>query len=405
MRNTLLLRADPFESGIWHWLRLDQEGKPLGGLHSGALTGAAEEAAGLKAVLLAPAIDCLLTKVRIPGRNRQKLQRAAPYALEDQVSDEVDQLHFALGPEQLEGDWPVAVISRRYMEAVLAETAAAGLELQQVIPEQLAVPYTEHGISVVIDAGMAVIRNGEYSGYAVETENLGMFLATSGENSENPLTLQLYLQQDGVVPDTAGYAGEILTSSYTENPLVLYAQGLDNRAIDLLQGSYGRSGEWARILRPWRATAALLLVGVVVSNVAVGIDYYRLSKESEVLRSQIETTFRETFPGTQRVVNPRVQMQQQLDQLQRGRGTGSDFLELLGRTGKVLKAVQGIEATGASFRAGRLDLDLTATDLQLLDKLKRDLAQAGGLAVEIQSATAGQDKRVKGRLRIEGSRS
>jgi general secretion pathway protein L len=405
LRNTLLLRADPVDNGAWHWLRLDTEGNQPGGTRTGSLAEAAAEAAGLKALVLAPAIDCLLTRVRIPGHNRQKLLRAVPYALEEQVSDEVEHLHFALGQAQLEGEWPVAVINRRYMEDLLAETAAAGLDVQQVIPEQLAVPCVEHETGVVISNGMALVRNGDYSGYAVEAENLGMFLAATGADAEEPPVLQLYLQEGGDVPDTAGYSGEIRTTTYAGDPLTLYAQGLDNRVINLLQGAYGRSGEWARILRPWRATAALLLAGIVVSNVAVGVDYFRLSKESTQLREQIEATYREAFPETRRVVNPRVQMQQQLDRLQHRQGAGGDFLELLGRTGKVLKDIQGIEATGASFRAGRLDLDVTATDLQLLDKLKQDLARDGGLAVEIQSATAGSDKRVQGRLRIQGSGS
>jgi general secretion pathway protein L len=187
---------------------------------------------------------------------------------------------------------------------------------------------------------------------------------------------------------------------YAGDPLNVFAQGLDAKAINLLQGAYSRAGDWVRVLRPWRATAALLVAGVLVSSIVMGIDYYYLSRESGQLSAQIEETFRKALPGSKRIVNPRVQMQQQLDSLQRRAGAGGGFLSLLGQSGAVLKGMQGVEISGANFRAGRLDMDLVVANLQLLDQLKQALMQSGRLDVEIQSAATDKDQRVQSRLRI-----
>ena len=200
----------------------------------------------------------------------------------------------------------------------------------------------------------------------------------------------------------AEYVGETLVEPFAGDPLNVFARGLESGSINLLQGAYSRSGDWARLLRPWRATAALLLAGIILSNVVMGIDYFRLSRESEQLHAQIEKTFREALPEIQRIVNPRIQMQQRLDALQRRQGTGGGFLSLLGQSGSVLKGMQGVEVSGATFRAGRLDVDLTVSNLQLLDELKQALMKSGRLSVEIESATTGQDQRVQSRLRIQG---
>ena len=95
-------------------------------------------------------------------------------------------------------------------------------------------------------------------------------------------------------------------------------------------------------------------------------------------------------------------MQQHLDQVQRGLGAGGGFLGLLARSGSVFKDMQGVEVQGVTFRAGRLDVDLAVSNLQLLDELKQKLSQGGKLTVEIQSATTAADQRVQSRLRIQG---
>jgi general secretion pathway protein L len=181
----------------------------------------------------------------------------------------------------------------------------------------------------------------------------------------------------------------------------LLVKGVDSASIDLLQGPYSRTQEWGRIWRPWRATAALLLAGILLSNVAMGINYYRLGRLQETLNTRMEEIYKQVFPDTRRVVNPRVQMQQQLDQLQRKQGAGGQFMDLLARSGDVLRKAKDIEISAASYRAGRLDIDLTATTLQALDELKQTLA-GKGLSVEIQSATTETGQRVKSRLRIQG---
>jgi general secretion pathway protein L len=401
MRNTLLLRKDLTDSDSWRWLRLDNDGQPQGSVHAGALADAAGEAGGQRVVVLAPGTDCLLTRVNIPGRSRQKLLRAVPYALEEQLSEDVEKLHFAVGAAMEEGEWPVAVIGKEYMETLLAATADAGLDVQQVIPEILAIPYAGNETSVLVEHDIALVRTGSVSGYAADSDNLGMLLALQkvAEDEQLP-ALHLYVRQDTLQPDTAGFGGETRVEAYAGDPLTVFAQGLDARAINLLQGAYSRAGDWARVLRPWRATAALLVAGMLVSSVVMGIDYFRLNRESEQLNVQIEETFRKALPGSKRIVNPRVQMQQQLDSMQRRTGAGGGFLSLLSQSGAVLKGVQGVEINGANFRAGRLDMELVVANVQLLDQLKQKLMEPGRLDVEIQSATTDKDQRVQSRLRI-----
>ena len=404
MRNTLLLRKDSIVGDSWRWLRLDNSGEPQGAIHAGSLADAAGEAAGLRVVILAPGKDCLLTQVDIPGRSRQKLLRAVPFALEEQLSDEVENLHFAVAAAMVEGAWPVAVVSKAYMETLQLAVTEAGLDVQQVVPEMLAIPYAGNETSVLVENDVALVRTGSVAGYAVDSDNLGMLLALQkvGEDEQLP-ALHLYVRQDNLQPDTAEFMGETRVESYSGDPLTVFAEGVDAQAVNLLQGDYSRAGDWARVLRPWRATAALLLAVVLVSNVVMGVDYFRLSRERDQLTTQIEETFKKAVPGTRRIVNPRVQMQQQLDSLQRRAGAGGGFLSLLGQSGAVLKDMQGVEINGVSFRAGRLDIDLAVASLQLLDQLKQALIQPGKLAVEIQTATTGKDQRVQSRLRIEAS--
>jgi len=403
MRNTLLLRKDPDNTPVWRWLTLDNEGRPQGSIHAGSLADAASEGSGQRVVVLVPGTEGLLTRVNIPGSSRKKLLRAVPYALEEQLSEDVDNLHFAIGPMLEEEGWPVAVIRKQFMDDLTAEFAAAGLDVQQVIPEILALPYSPEETSVLVENDVALVRTGYSSGFAVDSDNLGIMLAArmTDEDASVP-PLRLFVSRASLREGMSEYVGETRVEPFAGDSLTVFASGLDARSINLLQGAYSRSGDWATLLRPWRATAALLVAAILVSNVAMGIDYFRLSRESEQLREQIEQTFREASPETQRIVNPRIQMQQQLDKLQKRQGAGGGFLSLLAQSGSVLRGMQGVEVTGATFRAGRLDVDLVVANLQLLDQLKQALMQGGRLSVEIQSATTGQDQRVNSRLRIVG---
>jgi len=404
MRRSLLIRIGQEPAAGCHWVPLDADGRTSSVVRSGSLEEAAVEAQGLRVIALVPGVDCLLTSVRMPGRsNRQKQLRAIPYLLEEQLSDEVEDLHFAVGELQPDGEYPVAIIAMRCMNAYTEAFRDARLDIARMIPDILAVPCTGTGTCAVVDDDLALVRTGPSSGFAVDADNVGMFLDSDVQVADDtdadtpPVRLLVPAGSGPYVREDAG----IEVQSYHGNVLAVLAEGLDGGSIDLLQGAYSRTREWGRLLRPWRATAALLVAGFLLSHVVMGIDYYRLGKEQERLAQQIEGIYRETFPGTQRVVNPRVQMQQQLEQLQSRQGAGGQFLLLLARSGDVLHNTGGIEITGASYRSGRLDIDLTATSLQLLDQLKQTLGSKG-LDVEIQSATTETGQRVKSRLRIQG---
>lgn len=405
MRETLLIRlAEQRESGV-DFVRLGETDKPLAPSRQGSLTEAAIEATGRRVVVLVPAADLLLTRAAVPTNNRQRARKAIPFALEEQLAADVDTLHFALGSRDSDGQWPVAVVAKARMEDWLAQLNEAGILPDRLLPEPMVLPLLPGSSSLLLEEDRVLLREQPWSAQVASYETLPVLLELMVNRSEVGVELQVWHCGGGLPVWMEPVSAKI--EPCNGGALAVLARGLvgaDN-VVDLLQGAYSRKEQYSRIWRPWRAAAALVLLGVLVSAIQQGLQYRSLKAESTTLAAQIEQIYKQAVPGG-RVVNPRVQMEQQLNLLRRQQGAGStDFLGLVGQMGGVFAATPGLELTGVSFRDGRLDLELNANDVQTLDRLKQQLTEQGGLSVEIQSATTGANQRVQGRLRVMGTAS
>ena len=93
--------------------------RPDGGIRRGALSELAAEAAGARQILVAPGEAIMLNPVIVPSRKRTTWARAIPYALEDQLVEDIEALHFVLGNTP-EGDrLPVAIVNHSALRAWL----------------------------------------------------------------------------------------------------------------------------------------------------------------------------------------------------------------------------------------------------------------------------------------------
>jgi len=396
MAETLLIRLAAGTRGFRDWVLVDEQGQGKGPVQTGVPDAGIINGVR-RVVVLVPGTEVSLAEARVPGRNRQRLLRAIPYVLEEQLATDVEELHFALGPVGEGDQYPVAVVERSNMDAWAALLRENGIQAEQLIPETLALP-SDAGWSLMVDGATVLVRSGDYAGFAADTDNLPVLFALFQAEQQAPETARVF---GSTILDLEGVDVEFIDERI--QPLELMARAwAQGPGINLLQGAYSRREEWGRLLRPWITSAALLLAGVILVGVTTGLNYFHLSGQREQLSAEIEAVYRQAFPRAKRIVNPRVQMEQKLAQLQRqGGGGNTDFLAMFAETADVVRSTKGIDVRGASYRNGRLDLDLQADNLQILDGLKQSLVSSGLMSAEIQSASTGADQKVKSRMRVQ----
>src|ERR1700733_9814590 len=98
MADWLLLRLPHAAEQPATWLTADARGAPTGLAQSGPLSLAAPRAAGRRVCLLVPGAEVLLAEPELPVKAGVKLQQLVPYALEEHLAEDIDALHFAIGP-------------------------------------------------------------------------------------------------------------------------------------------------------------------------------------------------------------------------------------------------------------------------------------------------------------------
>jgi general secretion pathway protein L len=403
MRETLLIRLTGLYDLAVESVCLNDVGKPIAGSRRDSLAEAATQSAGRRVVVLVPANDVLLARAVVPTTNRQRARKALPFALEDLLAEDIDGLHFALGTRDAEGQWPVAVVARKRMDAWLLLLREAGILPDRLVPEALALPLAAGSGGLLLEAEGALLRDQPWSAQVLAPDMLPAVLELLASRNEAGIDLQVW-HCGGELPVWLERVSAKVEPC-NDGALSVFATGLVRaEELDLLQGPYSRKEQYGRLWRPWRAAAALLLMGIVVSAIQLGLRHRELQAEAAALVTQTEAVYKQAFPEG-RIVNPRAQMEQQLKASRQQSGVGVDFLALVGKLGGVFAATPGVELTTANFREGALDVELTAADVQVLDQLKQQISAKGGLSVEIQSATTGANQRVQGRLRIQGADS
>jgi general secretion pathway protein L len=393
-----------------------------GKLFHGSLKDAAVQAAGARVIVLVPAENVLLAQAELPDIKGQKLARAIPYALEDQLVDDVDDLHVAIGNRDEEGKVSNAVVSRDSLESWLAHFKKAGLHPDVMSPEVFGVQWDEDTDtkqwSLVINGAHALMRTGAQTGLAFEAENINSVLQASLDNSGESFPSSLTVVgcgeeledlfegsaiQDKLAAVCEENSVELVVYQSDEPCGVLLAQGFDeNSAINLLQGDYSRKEQVGKMLRPWRTALILGAVWVLLQVGSFITDYVRLSALADEQQAEITSIFKQAMPGSRLVPgSERELMARALEKLRGGGSGNSSLLTLLAQAGKIFKETQGITLSSLRYKGDKLDVGLNLPDLQTLDKLKQRLIDEARLSVEIVSASSRNGK-VESRLSIKG---
>lgn len=405
MSEQLVVRLGSESRQAIHWLVWSTvEGEIIA---SGTLTNAAglielkAHAGGRPIIVLVPSCDVTFKDVTLPGRSNKKLLNALPYMLEQELSSDIDKLHFAvLG--KVDNTVAVAVIAHDKMQQWQSWLADAALECEQFIPDALTLPYSDESWSAIELDGQWLIRQTLTQGLCIETALLNFVLTAA---------VQTCVDGDRTVQTVTSYSaiGHLELDNWQQNtlelPMKLCAEGAVASRYNLLQGKYKVAREDHGVLKLWRgaAIAASLAIVMIFANQFVTLT--KLEQQQLTLDSEIKQVYKTVFKPKVMRLNTRLvkrQMQNRLNDL-RGGDDNSSFLVMLSQLTPTFKRLPGIQPISIRFDSKQaiLRLQASAADFQAFDKLKSSLSTQ----FDVEQGTLSQrDGRVQGTLDIKGKR-
>ena len=413
MSECLVVRLDSGPQGTATWVAVDQTGALLGPTGHGQLAEAASSATGRQVIALLPALQVLRTRAEMPVKAGSKLQQMLPFALEEQLADDVDILHFAAGSRDTEGKVPVAVVRRETLETWTRQLADAGLSPAKAYSESDAVTGMPNTASLLIQSDCSVLAeaNGEVT--AMDTEDLEtvmeLWLGRQSQNPERgaPLHLVVYGAPDLVTPMEPLWEGlrprveslEIRAMPDGALPR-LAAQIVTSPGVNLLQGDYAHRTGFGAYWPAWRRSAALLGAIVLAALAVQTLELRRINSEIAALDQTIDQAFHYVFPDAGPIDDARTQLSNRLQQLGGQSAGGShEFLDALRVVAQAVGGNSQARIEGVNYRPGSMELRLRAPSVEVLDRIQQAVSQSGGLQAQIQSANASGNE-VVGRLQI-----
>lgn len=411
MADTLLIHFNLDKPGTVTWSLVNNAGELTSMISHGSLSDAASVAEKHKTVVLLDNTSVYIGSVQLPIKNRQKLLRAIPFALEEQIADEIDDLHFVAGKPQQDGSVPVVAIKKATLESILDIINQAGIEPAAIIPDTLCLTANSRQWAVLLHDEQAHLQLNMLNGSEFDRDILPIVITSllQQETLESPEKIILFTL-DGETEDqptqdlTESLPDdiELIKVSYNTHPLVIYCGQFHNAmSLNLLQDAYKPKRkdnvEWKR----WRLAAALTVGWIGLGLGSAGAEYYDLQDKNKELRIQIEKIYKSAFPKSKRIVNVRVQMEQKLKELRGGSATGegTSMVSLLSNSATALSSEKGITLQTISYRNNRMDLGLTGTNLQAIESLNKKINQPP-LKSEIISSSS-EKNQVKGNIRIQ----
>ncbi len=416
MAEYLVVRLGPDAADEAHWMVVDDNGTRRSPPRTGTLEEAATDAGARPVIALVPAANVLTTSVDLPIRGGARLRSALPFALEEQLADDIEHLHFAAGERRDDGTRPVAVVARSVMDEWLGRLADAGFEPVRMVPELYGLARIPGTMSVLVADDCVMFNDGGDVEFVMEGVNpsdvlvaagmLGEREATHADESESARHLLVYCSAEdeqrlshewlALRQELSSVDVHVLPDGALPRLAVTVASGT---GVNLLQGPYGAQTDYGAHFKPWRKVAVLLLGLLVVGFAGKGVGYYQLSKEEKVLQAQFAEEYRQLRPGDNREILDPVNAVRSVRQSLGGASGPQVFLPSLRQLGDAMAENPNARIETISYRAGVIDIRVNSPDVATLDKIQKAVGESGQYRASIQS-TDQVDDRISSRMQI-----
>ena len=335
------------------------------------------------------------------------LRQTIPYALEDDLLDDVNDLHFALGDVH-EQQVDVAWVKKQQLDQWLQALQQESLQVYQVLPELLLLPYQENSWTLIIDDDRWLLKNGGCEGFSLEAANAALTLQLmldetdqlpesvnlyAGDNDRDAMLNQLPELLRGIVQWCDQDYWQLLCSVYND-------QGSAGAVpLNMLQGDYEPKLPWRQWWQTWRVAAVLLVAATVMQFVAGYSELKSLQNTNLGLRQDIEKTYRSVVPRGP-LVNPEKSLRRKVKALEGGSGGG--FVMLLDKVAQVVAGTEGLTIQSLNYteKQSEIRLNLIAPAFDDVETARANMEKAG-LTAELVGSSSEKGK-TRARLRIKG---
>ena len=340
-----------------------------------------------------PSDDVRSTLLKVSPEELKHLSKSLPYMMEEQVAEDVEELHFvasALGDEQF-----LVAFTRQDKMADWVEQLSFNDSLKVFGPEALCLPLEGDECCAVVDGDEVVLRWSDAHGARVDLSLLSTVLDSL---AEIPSSLVIY-----------GTDREQVVSQLTDDQaaLVDWRQGgwgalllLTKSApqVNLRQGSFAPPLPLVKWWGVWKAVAIAASVALSLQFVSDVSQFQTLKQQNLELRSAIQDSYRKANPRGA-VVDAEKQLDRQIAEFA-GEESVTAFTPKLVDVVTATMAESG-RVTSINYTSGQLRLNLTAQDFASVEQIRQALERAG-LKATLETSSARGDE-VRARLRIEVS--
>ena len=310
--------------------------------------------------VVVPATEVAVATVRLVGTRRADWLRTARFAVEDDISVPVENLHAAIGQRSGAGDeGTVCMVAREVMDGWMQRLTEAGLEDARLVAD---VTLLEAG-SPPLDMGSHIIVSAEDRRFAID-KSLPSDLVSA------------LIQRAGQEPEVV------------DDPLLALAQRFSagETGIDLRQADYARKAELPIDLKRFRLLVGLAVVCALAWGAYTIASIRAMNQLEAVLDRQTRASFAAMYPG-QPVPSNIV--------------AAAGFREMAGVLYAALANQEGVRLSSLRYDAdtGQLQAKLVYSAFGDDETLKNAI-ETGGLSVRLGDARV-EDGRVVGDLILE----
>ncbi|QRN03298.1 general secretion pathway protein GspL [Legionella sp. MW5194] len=327
---------------------------------------------GTKTVVVLQATQFTFHSVQLPWLGDKKARAALPYALEDQLAQNVDELHFAFDRHYYsEGRYLVVVTDRTCLLAIIQHFKGNGIDFDALTVDWFAL--NPHETCILPE--YSLIHSDHFRGAL--TKDLQDLLPKSSEQ-------KIYFFTDTPTEDIPAEA----LAADKQSHEWLAGRLLQNKPFDLLQGPLTH-GSAKTSLKYWLIAAAAMVLLWVTSLIAVNwIKLQELNTKIAAIDSQIAVIYRQFFPEAKQVISPRFRITQYLKSNQ---GTQEQpFFVLLNKLAAAIKG-STLQIEQVRFQNMTLQVSLSTSDFASLEALQNRL-KSDKVSVKQNQASTVEDK-------------